>query len=841
MLIQQKTIQDFRRKKRWLTGIFCLVVILLVTTHLLLLFQKSAKRSEYFSVQKSNVEAFVDWSASVLTPIDKVYLDIGFKQLEKIKQVRQHAIDFGINVEQDNDYVNATLRHHNTSIPVKIRLKGVLPDHFKNDKWSFRVKTKGDHAFKGMKFFNIQAPETRGYQLEPVFLHFLKREDLLTVRYDFIDLYINGKRIGVMALEEHFAKQLLEHQQRKENPIFKFDASRMFQVLNTNSFASFSSWHTNPLTPFQASTIEKKPELQEQVSIARKIMLDLQYGAISPSEAINVESFAKLFALSYIWSAYHHLQWKDLRFYFDPFTHRFEPAVYDVNPETVFLTLPKDTVTGNSIINYFLSDPIIYWTCIKYIKVFSEFSYLAQAIKEMSALETDYLFKLYRDYAMLPRWNYTYLLQRAKNLQNIEKLTFYQPTKNPIAPSALTEEAPQLYDFDFIDILHTGRDLFTFVNPLAHDVRIDRVYDKNHHPLEVAPFEIKKIGLVNKIYHGSAPIASVDVTMIANQHTRNIAVTDYPLQLPIPLQQEQYPAFVVQNGDEVRIPTGTYTVEDHIRVRCNKRLYIEKGVTLLMSPHTQIFTCGPMIVHGTKNEPVYITSEKGYWGGLYVSGSKTKSELQHVHFKHVGVYGDRRLTGALTFYHTTVDLDHVYIDDVDSEDAINIVRSDFVIGRLTVQNTASDGVDIDFSEGHINFLDFAKIGGDSFDVSGSKITVDHLLSKGSQDKAISIGEASHVQMHEAAVENTAIAVASKDASFLSIASLTYQDIHYFPVMAYQKKPEYASGGEVHIQKMTTFQKVTDCDPVSKVYINDKKMRCKNQATFKNYLDYVESL
>ena len=48
-------------------------------------------------------------------------------------------------------------------------------------------------------------------------------EDILTTRYIFVPVIINGEKKGVYALEEHFDKQLLEHRKRREGPIVKFD------------------------------------------------------------------------------------------------------------------------------------------------------------------------------------------------------------------------------------------------------------------------------------------------------------------------------------------------------------------------------------------------------------------------------------------------------------------------------------------------------------------------------------------------------------------------------------------------------------------------------------------
>jgi hypothetical protein len=64
-----------------------------------------------------------------------------------------------------------------------------------------------------MRRFSIQAPETRGYQGEPVFFKALQMLGVIVPRYLFVTVTLNGTHMGLMAFEEHFARELLEHSQ----------------------------------------------------------------------------------------------------------------------------------------------------------------------------------------------------------------------------------------------------------------------------------------------------------------------------------------------------------------------------------------------------------------------------------------------------------------------------------------------------------------------------------------------------------------------------------------------------------------------------------------------------
>ena len=107
-----------------------------------------------------------------------------------------------------------------------MRLKGDWIDHLWGRKWSYRVKMRGSHAFLGMRRFSIQDPTTRNFLLEWAYLEHLRHEGVLAPRYEFMNLTFNGDKLGIYAIEEHFSKELLESQGRREGVIVRFNETR---------------------------------------------------------------------------------------------------------------------------------------------------------------------------------------------------------------------------------------------------------------------------------------------------------------------------------------------------------------------------------------------------------------------------------------------------------------------------------------------------------------------------------------------------------------------------------------------------------------------------------------
>jgi len=165
-------------------------------------------------------------------------------------------------------------------------------------------------------------------------------------------------------------------------------------------------------------------------------------------------------------------------------------------------------------------------------------------------------------------------------------------------------------------------------------------------------------------------------------------------------------------------------------------------------------------------------------------------------------YDQLNISGGINFYQSDVDINSCLIINGLAEDAINIVRSNFLINNCTFKNSFSDAVDIDFSSGTIADSTFLDIGNDSIDLSGSNVQIEGIKINNSSDKGISIGEKSHVNINHIDISNAKIALAVKDKSTVYIdkklrtssSGVPYEGVIInnceYGIAIYQKKPEY---------------------------------------------------
>ena len=281
-------------------------------------------------------------STTAIKP-ESINLIIKDKAYDKLRKKRSIALANGVLQQGDDDWVKAKISTSSDEmIPVKLRLKGDWLDHLKGKKWSFRIKVKDPYAWKQMKTFSLQTPEARGYLDEWILHQFWKKEDVLTPRYDFVEVKINDEPIGIYAWEEHFDKHLPEAQLRREGPIVRFSEEGFWE----NNKQTIHEYADNPyrrpnylgdhdnatIQPFKESKILASPQLLEQYKIAQNLLHQYRSGLQSPEQIFDLEKLATYYAICDALQAYHGTAWHNERFYYNPVLSKLEPIGFDGFP-----------------------------------------------------------------------------------------------------------------------------------------------------------------------------------------------------------------------------------------------------------------------------------------------------------------------------------------------------------------------------------------------------------------------------------------------------------------------------------------------------------------------------
>ncbi len=746
--------------------------------------------------------------------IEKLELQIQEKGMEKLRKKRTEALRKGILSSADDDWVGAKILKGEHKTNAKLRLKGDWMDHLKSEKWSFRVSVKEPESWKRLQTFSIQNPKTRHYLNEWFYHQLLESQDVLTTRFDYIELEINGQALGTYLYEEHFLKQLLEYKKRREGPIVRFTEDeywngyqRQFDMLGNLYFVDHKkdAMRASPIQPFGTNKTANSPTLSKQFEIAQDLMHQYRHNQKKPSVIFDIDQMAKFYAITDVAAAFHGLTWHNQRFYYNPVVGKLEPIGFDGFADELTPWSPGD--------GFFIAQGVFnkgFLGVEAYKKLFYDREFIALYHQYLNQFSSDnflesffmslepgltqreaFLQREFKDY----KFNKKDLLVRSKKIQAM--LYPYHNTGIQAWTQAKTSNSKALkisnFHFTALEILGSGKNRKTMSNKLESPILI--IPRKRN---EIAKFADLSVGLEDQyLFYGLPGIDSVFQTQISTFRTA----------LPTTPQQELWENVVLQSnevytleGKRVLFKKGKITTNKDILIPDGYQVEFEEGVELNLTNKAKFISKSPIKMKGTEDTPIRIYSSDKTANGFTIIQSPIKSTLQYVLFEDLNTLNHKGwlLTGAVTFYESDVALNHCTFTKNHCEDALNIVRSNFDMTHCTVSQTFGDGFDADYCVGSINYSRFYKTGNDAIDFSTSTITIANCNIEDIGDKGISVGEQATVTVSNTTIDGAVIGVASKDLSELTIQSIHLKNCRQ-GFTAYQKKPEYG-GASIEVVK-----------------------------------------
>ena len=750
-------------------------------------------------VSKNNVKPHGEYDALEITLSTAV--------LDTLSNRRDIALEQGVITKNLKKYVDATIRIDGVEVPIDLRIKGDWTDHLRTDKWSFRIKVKGANCFMGMKSFSIQNPSTRSFMDEWFAHKIFERENVLTTRYRFIPVIINGEKKGVYAVEEHFDKQLLEFSQRREGPIVKFDESGVWQL---HMYEENNSEHINvpmlesaEITPFKSNRTSKSQVLSSQFKKAQQQMTRLRDGDVNVYNYLDVDAFVKYIALSDVLNGKHGQIWHNLRNYFNPVTQKLEPIAYDCFVERKQI-LRNVSITGLdrknkkffTLLEGVLNNSEAEALYLEYLKEYTDPSFLENAIQELS-VEIQKAEKLLQFEYPGMRLDQDILQNNCEVIRTT--LSEYEEfTKQPNAPS----KTPRVYDPLPENLIFTDIALKAYIRDTNVHGKYE-VYVENYHTadIEIVGYAIKRnkdsiINLPNFTLKkfvqepDQETIRFSEKPKVIFYTASNCGDRIFKYKIGKWSEPEVVSDSKVETGNRI-IYSGSIEVDQDIIIPRGGEVIFEPGTILTMNKGAGFVSESPVSMNGTIDQPIVVKSDDGTASGFTVIASGTSSSMTHVQFTNLNTMHKNNwvLTGAVTFYESDVTIINCIFEKNNCEDGLNLVRCSFNMLNSTVRETFSDGFDADFCSGILSNSIFEATGNDCIDFSGSKITINDCKIYNSGDKGISGGEGSTLIVNNCSIDGTKIAVAAKDFSTVEFNKGAIRNSD-FAFAAFRKKPEY---------------------------------------------------
>jgi len=731
---------------------------------------------------------------------------------EKLKSIKQRSFTHGILIKTEDDFVKADVTTTDGIKRAKLRLKGDWLDHIFKGKSSFRIQLKSTDNWQGMQVFSVQSPETRGMLNEWVYHELLGMADVLSPRYDFINFHYNQGKPMVYAYEEHFTKNLVENQLRREGPIIKFTEDRFWEGMsrslrNSRVMAGPENkerafWKAQ-IKPFKEKKTISNPNLKSAFEIAQNLLQQYQYGTKNASQVFDIHRIAKYLAITDFLQATHSLTWHNQRFYFNPVTNLLEPIGFDgfgsldeKKPEAQLYSewvYQKDGVNTEPVDRLFY-DPEFISLYLKYLDQYSNKEFVQQL---MAQLEEPLAAREAFIQTSYPKYSYdrSKLVKRSNKIQ--ERLV-------PFDNSIQAFRQPK------------GKDsiLVRLINTHSLPLEITRINSPKSAALDAADLSLivfpSPEGIVPSYTKIMAAATATTVTYRmpgqSISYTAPIGAFSTPENQP-PRQEllaglgSGEPPYTV-SGDLFVFEGKEYVIDQPLLLPKGKKVIFNPGAHLKFKDGGFLISFSAVDMRGDTEEPIIVESLDKSSGAFVVMQATEASKVRHVLFRNQNTVSWKgwNLTGAVTFYESDVTILGTRFLNNQCEDALNIVRSEFELSGSLFKNIFGDAFDADFCNGTVTQCAFEQIGNDALDFSTSKISITHCKMLDVGDKAISAGERATIDASNIEVRKSNIGFASKDKSVLSLNEITIASTSK-GFTAYQKKPEFGPA-TIHLRKHT---------------------------------------
>ena len=738
----------------------------------------------------------------ILQKSDPLIIDIKFKEYKKLQEKRNKALKTGILFKDGDDFIKAKINYKNETYKVKLRLKGDWVDHLAGKKWSFRVKVSDQKTLFGMRKFSLQSPKTRNYINEWTFHKLMKYENVPSLRYKFVPLILNGENYGIYAIEEHFDKILVESNKYKEGPIIRMSEDIYWEEMQRGSSPNevSSTFLKSSPQPFKEKQTLNNPILKNQFIKANNLLTEFQNNNLKTSDVFDIDSLAKYFAIIDITNGQHSSVWTNLVFYYNPILSKLMPIGFDAVPR-------RDQISQLSIEEVrkykFFEDKKFVSKYIEYLEKFSSEKYLKTFESHIQESYKDNMNLLYKSFpALTSNLKSMYINQKIinKKIDPVKPINAYiedynENSKELIIAAGNNQNLP----IQINGIWHKNKLIFSpkkktiiegtrkdhFVNYSLHSLILE---DKSDISSLINDYDEKFLIGYNII--GSKNERKVPINRYSRGNFEDL-INDY-VRKPSNFKNLKFIEYD-SNNSSIFIKPGEWTLSESLILPPNHRLIIRSGTTLKLNKGASIITFGSIDLRGTKDRPINILGDQS-GNSFIVLNSKTESSLENFHFKYLSSPKEQNwaISGAVTFYESPVEFNYCIFEKNNSEDGLNLVRSNFKLRNSTFLDSKSDALDIDFSDGIIGNLSMVNSGNDALDISGASIVLNELYIDRAEDKGISIGEESFLKAENIIISGAEIAVASKDLSLFQASNININSSKVGYV-AFQKKPEFGPG------------------------------------------------
>ena len=640
---------------------------------------------------------------------------------------------------------------------------------------------------RGITKFKLFKPDSRGVIDDVVIqTELLRSLDYLAPRSIKVKTRVNETE-SIMLFQEKAAKELLEYNRRREGPILEGDQKFFFKLVENIPQNNLSNWSVGTpalrnksiktmLAKQTNANIIHKSEMHKEISYEALNNLNLIYlyysnrfqddknnfyffdydldnNLLGFFDKKNILKLDMYNLLMQSTNSHHALSASNRKFYWNSIENYFEPINYDANPDID----KKTPTTTTELYRFPISE--------NYIDVFSELE------KKLNNIDITKLHKKVIISGL--EISAEDLKKKLKNidinLKRIKKNYFTKVDKDLFEHNKFKPIKKILVNFNatLFDI-----DKSTFLVKYTSNKKMQRC----------------------KIY-----LKQCEDFLLNDKHLSNL------LEGELKINNKNY-QFI---GKNLNFENLSKYKNYNKKVFKNSSIYFDDGINISI-----------------EDDNINIIQEKHGARVLIKDGELNNVKinfkvLKKINFKKNNLpknfpIDSNGLTGCISIVNINIKDISVEIDGSTCEDAINFINSNGSIEYIKIRDSFSDALDVDFSNLHIKDVYVDRANNDCADFSGGNYKIENLNLKNCGDKALSVGEKSHVILEKILSKNSSIGIASKDSSIVKLNTAYFENVGTC-LSAYKKKQEF-NGGFIEIKSMNckNFLKKTNVDVYSRI-------------------------
>jgi len=650
---------------------------------------------------------------------------------------------------------------------------------------------------RGITKFKLFKPDVRG-NIDDVVIQnqVLRNFGYLAPRSIKVNTRVN-QTDSIMLFQEKANKELLEFNNRREGPILEGDQKFFFELVKDIPRNNLSNWSVGtPMLRNQSSKVMLSKLTNANLINRGKVHKDISLNAINklnliylywsnrfqdeknnyfffdydldntllsffdPKKIVELDTYS-LFLQST--NSQHALSASNRKFYWNSFENYFEPILYDANPN---IDLDFSTTTSAKI-----RLPI------------SEYFY--QSFDELERKLLKINIKILHNKVTISGLDIT----REELKKKINKIEYnLKKIKNNFIKNKDKET-----------ILH---------NSFRQIEDIFSVFNKNLNEIDPKTFLIqqKEDGLLKcEIY-----LENCQKFEISNAELLNL------LEGELQIKNIQY-QYIGKNTD---LDYLRYKNKYKSQEFKNSTIFYDDGIEIKKDLENSILEINQKKIG---SRAYFIGGELKnvtiIFNGINIMESNTlkKSKFLPPNFP----INSKGLTGCLSLINIKLENVSLSAKNSNCEDSINLINASGTINKVSVLNSFSDALDVDFSKLKFNMINISSAKNDCTDFSSGHYKLINLKLINCGDKGISIGEKSNVKIENINIEDSSTGIATKDSSILLLNEAVLKNTKTC-VSAYNKKQEF-QGGFIKIKRLKcdNYSNKFQIDDFSKVISNNK--------------------